>query len=524
MSRSASRQSKLHRLIGLRRSSMLRSRRATSRRPLAVVISLALCGGALVVHPSVSEASTDPATLTLRTLAVNLAANVPTDTTQRSVMNRSIGYAMVTGWPQLIQQVGTDGIYNFWSGNDENSIRPAALVAFSSAYGLQTGIYSDSFVASTNAQYDSIGRADLHVPSRTVLQTRVVNLISSVSKAYVANGGTFSRWWGHEWQSPMWAMYAGMAAWQVWSLLPAQTQGWVKAMIASEADTVAAGNPPVGIGKWYASNDNPFTGNTRMEELTWDGSLLSLGYAMFSNASVTWHDADTRLKVTGVMTPGLLNRYGASVLNGRTIQYWATVSDGEAIGQNLNDDCIVVNHGRVHPAYAASMDSQLISVVHDGWGGRVAQAQELINTGCVYKALYTVIFAAGGGPYPGTQGTYLTPGGTQFHTDGSIYFPQGNDWGATDYAGAGEFSAMVAAFRADPGTKAAGISSQQFARALQQSQRNVDLATYLPGENTAGLRAEALVAVHTANALSSAQLVAAGRYTCPAFTVMICGF
>ena len=235
--------------------------------------------------------------------------------------------------------------------------------------------------------------------------------------------------WGMQWQSALWATAVGHAGWMLWGQLSKQERANVAAMVAAEADAVAARGP-----HYYRDRAGVelAPGNSKADEVSWDLTAPALALAMMPTAkrSKAWKRAIVEYSIAAFSRPSDLTNN--LVVNGVNVS-------ASLPGTNANEDGTITNHGIINPDY-------IQNVVHPWWGasllrvGRVAVPEAMfLNADIVYRALTVVQF-----PSP----PYASPGGTVYQPGGQIYYPQGVKWGArrpATFTGVDSFAALYAA-------------------------------------------------------------------------------
>jgi hypothetical protein len=215
----------------------------------------------------------------------------------------------------------------------------------------------------------------------------------------------------HQWQSPMWAMQAGLAGWLLWPYLDRTDRFRVAAMVVNEADRIAVANP-----QYYGAADGRVVrpGDTKAEEDAWMVPILALAAAMMpAHPHVpAWRRAEARFELAAFSTRAD-GRSGRAV-DGAPLRRWLG-------GWNVRPDGTVINHRRLHPAYATNAAEGAVAVALHGLAGGAAPAAAGHGLDTVYGSVLRTRFAAP---------PYAAPGGTIYRSDSDdIYLPQGNDWG-----------------------------------------------------------------------------------------------
>jgi hypothetical protein len=264
-----------------------------------------------------------------------------------------------------------------------NSALSAAILASSSNYKKENGI----------SRTDVVSYARWHIRS------------IACQHYSLTQGG-----WGDTWQSALWAVTAAQAGWLLWPELSTNEKSYVAAMIASEADSVAARGPRYFRDR--AGNDIS-AGDSKSDEVSWDLMAPALAKAMMPTHphARTWLESSIANSIAAFARPSDLQ--STKMING--------VSIGVRLpGTNANEDGTVTNHGIVNPDYTQN-------VQHLWWAATMLRAAKqsipesyFFNADIVYRALAVVQF-----PSP----PYEAPGGTVYQPGGQIYYPMGVGWG-----------------------------------------------------------------------------------------------
>lgn len=193
--------------------------------------------------------------------------------------------------------------------------------------------------------------------------------------------------WKDQWQSALWAQYAGMAAWIVWDRLDADLRAQVEAMVGHEADRFLDAPPPFQILR-----------DTKAEENAWNASVVSLAACMFPDhpRAAARHEAAVRWHLSSFLTAA--DAASDRVVDGRPLRDWK-------LGANVHPDYTMENHDRVHPSYMGTITLNQIAHLAYRWAGRPAPEALDFNTKPVYELLK--FFS---------------------HPDGRMHFPDGQDW------------------------------------------------------------------------------------------------
>jgi hypothetical protein len=395
------------------------------------------------------------------------SAGVPADgdaQRSRAILANAASYALTSWWIAKGYAAQQDRYLTF-GGIGEGNIRPPASEALAIAASLSTGAYDA----------DAAG-----VPAHEA-RARAVRLVASLAHRHAATspGG-----WGDEWQSALWAYYAGFAGWMLWEDLPPGDRDAVERMLVYEADRFVDYEVP-----YYRDEAGTvvFPGDSKAEENAWNANLLQLATAMLPDhpRQRLWMDKNLELMISAFSRPADLD--SEREVNGKRLAVCLN-------GSNIADDGTLVNHGFIHPDYMATTLHNNNAVLAYGLAGKATPEAALFNTGLVYRALVDLPFASP---------PFLAPGGT-IYLDGSgdLYYPQGNDWGTSRRMHVALLDIQARALGLDEGatTPAAAWERLHAQRVLDMQARFADGRTYgATSEDTYSGREE-WVAVHAAQA------------------------
>ncbi len=276
--------------------------------------------------------------------------------------------------------------------NDAWGVRPPTSEALGLAVSTETGAY------------------DASVVGRPVEQARAVAVFLTRSMACAHRAFTPTGW-GASWQSPYYAAQLGMAGWLLWPHLSLADRALVAGVVTYEADRLLTYTVP-----YYGSPDGRVRspGDTKAEENAWDATVLSLACAMMPHHPnrAGWMHKNAELLLSSYAT--LHDDSSSTVVNGAPLRQWLH-------GWNAYSDGTVVNHGRIHPDYMATVSWNGSAPISFGLAGLPTPRAAFHNYDLVYRGLRQRRFAAP---------PFDHPGGTIYaHGSGGIYYPQGNDWG-----------------------------------------------------------------------------------------------
>jgi hypothetical protein len=274
---------------------------------------------------------------------------------------------------------------------------------------------------------------------------------------------------GATWQSAMYARSAGLAGWLLWDqLLPGERRA-VAAMVAHEAERVAATQPRF----WQSAGGAVITpGDSAFEETAWNASLVRFAVAMMPAhpSAASWRNAALRHGLGATAT--LADVTSRRTIDGRPLQQLVS-------GANVGPQGTVDNHGaHAHPDYMSSirdvMGASLVAALAD----QPTPQEATHNADLLYDALRSVSFVPGEsamldevsgpvrlsgsadganvtrhaiprdgataddidaldqGDQPGSLASapFRDPGGTIYRADGTIYYPNPTVWGGVGVA------------------------------------------------------------------------------------------
>jgi len=393
-----------------------------------------------------------------------------TETKLVTASNNANKYMLKTWLPARFP--GTTPITTL-GGTDEVAVRHPAAAAFSVAAALYTG----TFNATTTGVTEVAAKAE------------AIRVIKGVALNHMATtpGG-----WGNYWQSGSWAQMVGAAAWMLWADLDTDTRTYVTAMADTEGDRIAASTPDY---YWMRYDGvEMFPGDSKAEELAWDGGALSLFAQLLPTnpGAATWRsEASTHLIAAGTMPNDILgDRTVQGVHVGSTFDGW-----------NVNQNGTITNHGIIHPDYMCSMAelawSAGVLLAHNG--ERIPDSY-VMNAERIYRALSEVSF-----------------NGRAIYTPDSwvLNYPEGTDWGAGRMADKAMTDVVAHCLGLDSecNTPAAVWADLHLQRCLDMQARFADGHTYRDASEDNYSGAEPWVARNLALALLAAKTPTTTRYT-----------
>jgi hypothetical protein len=416
-------------------------------------------------------APSDPDSLRLRDILLNTNEYSLTHWYQARGYHTQTGRYLVLG----------DGRFPWQDShpNSEHRVRAAGSVALALAVSLELGVYDP--VATT-------------VPQATA-EARALTLIRSIAYRHRANsdGG-----WGGSWQSPLWALYAGTAGWLMHDRLDATDRDLVRRMIEDEARRL------IGTPVPYYRNDRDEVispGDSKAEENAWNAQFLVLAVNMFPDhpTRTAWEYKAAELAVSAHAS--VVDRSdGATVVGGRSLRSWLR-------GSNVERDGSVVNHDIVHPDYMATAAYSASAPIWYGLAEQPTPDAMFAGAPRVYAALVDRVWPSG---------PYEPPGGTIYIDDsGSLYFPQGTDWGDKRRINYVLFDVVARHFELDGDVVAkAHVWERLHAEAaLALQARSSDGRTYVDSSEDAYASREEWVAAHAALSYLATWIVTEGRYS-----------
>ncbi|ATY11212.1 hypothetical protein CU254_12595 [Amycolatopsis sp. AA4] len=336
----------------------------------------------------------------------------------RTILRNSSRYLIGPAYAETYREYAKDGYLDL-GGKDERAIRVPAMAALTTAVALKLGAYDSNGLSASKAT------------------ARLVNLVRSVAARHRVNNDNTATSWGGDWQTALWAYYAGAAAWLTWDSLSAADREKVVRMLVFEANRLTTGDDVrlVGDGSWQLymkrRDGKVITpGDSKAEEDSWNAGLLGLAAAMLPGSpdARRWARRNSELLVASAARPADLD--STKTIDGIQLSTWLQ-------GTNIEDDGILRNHHRVHPLYMAAFDQNLYQGAISALGRTCAPGAALHNIPIVYRALVDR-------PFSGK--TIYTPGSP------AISYPEGNDWGTEFPFYFGNFDLLVSLYQQDSGS------------------------------------------------------------------------
>ncbi len=301
-------------------------------------------------------------------------------------------YALTTWWSGTAPALMARPMDVHAQEDSTDHIRRLSMEAMALAISLRTGVYDPGVVGQPTATAQNVA----------------ATLVDKVAANHIANkpGG-----WGDSWQSSLWSSLAGRAGWMLWDDLTPDTKRRVARMVEWEADQsllVPAVYLRDRTGKVIRA------GNTGAEENAWFALAPALATAMFPNSTHwdAWRHQQATLQLAAWARPSDVN--SSTVIDGKPLSAWLG-------GSNVESNGVIINHSRVAPDYTSTAYQNVDTVMMAALAGTPAPQASLANLKPVYAALPTV-------PY--NTPPYDSPGGKVYRIGyGSVYYPQGCDWG-----------------------------------------------------------------------------------------------
>ncbi len=292
--------------------------------------------------------------------------------------------------------------------NDEMSIRPPAQTAL--ALGILLALHEEN--------EDIIGYT-----REELLETQRL-LIGSLSRAHVANEGT----WGSCWQCAHWSFFTGFGAWLVWNELPPDTQQHTAHMIEFEANRF--------LGEPHYCND--CTDDSRAEDTAWNANIIALAAAMMPHHPQhdAWQEASSQWMLAAFAKPS--DMHDGTKVDGTRVMHWID-------GWNIREAGYLYNHDRIHPDYMAAAHMNLWNPLVAFLARDSMQEAAFWNMNLLYNNLEN---------YQWRTPEYDAPGGT-IYQDGKaeVYYPQGTGWSTALVDNFFLFDVQAAAFNIDAGVE-----------------------------------------------------------------------
>lgn len=405
--------------------------------PVAFMVTLAIS----VPWPQAHAASGDAAPIQWSRFRAGAPADGDANRVRDILLNAN-RYALTTWWTRKGFAQQKDPYFSF-GGGGETHIRPAASEAFALAVSVKTGAYDPK-------------KTGVPVAVATERATRLIRSLAYRHRANTAGG------WGDHWQSALWASSAGTAGWLLWDELSPADRELVRRMVEREADRFTGYRVP-----YYSNRAGKIVsqGDTKAEENAWNGRILQLATAMMPKHArrSAWQQKMIELMLSAFSRPADIA--STRQIHGKTLTEWLQ-------GSNAGNDGTVVNHGRVHPDYFATITENVYGALLYTLAGLPVPQAALFNADVTYAALVNQPFA-----------------GKTIYRDGSadVYYPEGTLWGTGRrmHFALLDLQARVFGFDKKAGKNGAYWEPLHAQAVLTMQQRSKDGRTYLKaGEDT----------------------------------------
>lgn len=276
---------------------------------------------------------------------------------------------------------------------------------------------------------------------RTLARDRALALLRYLLRTHGASGEACAdgKPWRDQWQSAYWAAMTGEAAWLLWDDLAPDERWLAGRMICDEADRFVGVTPPINL-----------VTDTKAEENAWNSAVVSLAFNMFPRHPhhAAWQETSIRWIASSFATQGDAAR--TDLVDGKPLKEWVA-------GANLYDDFTLENHSRVHPDYMACTYLLTSQLPMYAWGGNAPPAALNLNV----EAIVAIIKRL------------ATP-------EGSVIYPNGQDWGLHRNVDWLEYYAMAAVVYHD--RQAATLMRRSLDTVLRMAARRPNGPVYLPEE------------------------------------------
>lgn len=388
------------------------------------------------------------------------------DARAADILGNACKHAMTTWWQDRFGSQPRAELLVL-GGAGEHQIRPVAAVALATATALVTGAYDP---ARTGVGED-------------VARERTIRMIRSLAAEH--HGNIDGGWSGaSSWQGALWTALTAQAGWLLWEHLDEDEQRLVHVMVETEADRFVDYDVPY----WKDRTGLELhAGDTKAEENSWNSMLLQVATAMIPDHPrwAEWSTKNVELLVSAHARPSDVDN--PAMVNGRPVADWIG-------GWNVEEDGRAYNHARVHPDYMATMVQQLYAATSATLANQPTPAAALHNMPLMYAHF--------------VDHGYRRPEGapaTIYRADGTIYYPDGTDWGTTRRLNFVAVDAVSAAFGVDGEASTGGRHWLEIhgRAALAMQARSPDGRTYLADDHDGYHGREEWVAMHAAWAVLS---------------------
>ena len=277
--------------------------------------------------------------------------------------------------------------------------------------------------------------------SPTVARDRALALIRYLIRTHGASGEACAdgKPWRNQWQSAYWAALTGEACWLLWDDLTPAERWLAGRMICDEADRFVGVTPPTNLRK-----------DSKAEENAWNSQIVSLAFSMFPAhpRHALWRETAVHWIATSFARTADLTR--TDIVDGKPLREWLTAA-------NIFDDFTLENHSRIHPDYMACTYLLTSQIPLYAWGGHAPPTALALNRAAINAALQRL----------------ATP-------DGSVLYPNGQDWGLHRNVDWLEYHAGLAIVDQDP--CAAALLRQSLDAVRRMAARQPTGSVYLPDE------------------------------------------
>ena len=208
--------------------------------------------------------------------------------------------------------------YHKADNHSEWAVRQNATVALGYSV-LLAGSYDEKAAGVPKAQLE----ADLQALLRYVAITHKANLLPT------GDGSP----WGDQWQSALWAHWAGQAAWLTWDRLDDELKLMFARLICHEADRFNTRRPDSGV-----------VADTKAEENAWNSMVITLAACMFPQHphAALWRERAIVYMINAYAREA--DRTSDRVVDGRPARERVSAV-------TIHPDFTLENHRRVHPDY-----------------------------------------------------------------------------------------------------------------------------------------------------------------------------
>jgi hypothetical protein len=281
------------------------------------------------------------------------------------------------------------------SKHEEHWIRPNTGTVLGFAFLCRFGAYDASVVG---------------VSHEDLLKNTVLPMMRYLATTHLTGSRPTSSGerWGSQWQSAHWAHMLGRAAWWVWDDLPEDVRAGVRAVIAHEADRIAATAPPHAVLQ-----------DTKAEENAWNSQVLSVAVVLMPEDArrPAWERAYQVWALSSFLRDA--DKTSSAIVDGQAVSAQFT-------GANIYDDFTLENHGRVHPDYMTTYVLSMGCILDYTMSGRRSPEAASYNTAGIYENMKWFSLPSGGLVYPNGQDweLYRDPEWLYLH---ALMAAQGND-------------------------------------------------------------------------------------------------